>query len=78
MAVAKRTFEARVILSLLKSGSGKFRDHEIAEAMIEAEQAVNNLKLPEKQSGVKTYIRLHINEEVKGAKGDIDNGEDKD
>jgi hypothetical protein len=60
MAVVKRVFKARVILTLLKSGSGSFKDNEIAEAMLEAEQVINNLKLPEKENGIKTYIRLHV------------------
>jgi hypothetical protein len=76
MAVVKKIFRARVILTLLKSGSGSFKDNEIAEAMLEAEQVVNNLKLPEKENGIKTYIRLHVGA-VEG-KGEEDNGDHQD
>ena len=82
----KITFMARVIVTVLKSGNSPIADAEAALAVIETEQAMNNLTIPQVTEGsitLQPYVRVHIMEEVdrqgtfkRDKKGEEDNGSD--
>ena len=63
----KITFMARVIVPILKAGTVPITDAEAALAVLETEQAMNNLVIPQVTDGSVTlqpYVRVHIMEEV--------------
>ena len=84
----KITFMARVIVPILKAGTVPITDAEAALAVLETEQAINNLAIPQvtdEKITLQPYVRVHIMEEVnrqgtfkRDKKGEEDNGSDKD
>lgn len=84
----KITFMSRVIVTVLKSGATPITDAEAALAVLETEQAMNNLVIPQVAEGnitLQPYVRVHIMEEVdrqgtfkRDKKGEEDNGDNKD
>ena len=82
MSVAKVTCMARVIVTIIKSGTTKIKDEEIALSMLQVEDSFNDLtkkvdKIVEGKIILQPYPRVHLLEEV-DKKGDVVNGNDKD
>jgi len=80
MAVVKVTYMARVMVSVIKSGGSPLKEEELAIAVLDTEQAMNNMQIPEvteKKAVLRPYIRVHLLEEVE-RKGDTANGDNKD
>ena len=82
MTVARRTFKAEIMISLSKNGTAPFRDNEIEDAVLQAEQSINASGLPaitEGKKKIQTYVRLHVHGEIKELRiGEVENGNDKD
>jgi hypothetical protein len=61
MALEQMEFDAVIKLTLSKPGKKQFSLEDIALAMLEAENEINNMKLVP-YNGANKYIRLHVGE----------------
>ena len=75
MAIARAVYEATMKITLIKGGQKEFTEEDLAIAMFDVEQEINNMLLPPSKKGSKRYVRLHIGNQKEKTIGDY---KDKD
>lgn len=73
MPVARQEFEANVKITIIKSGKTEVTEEQMAAAVIEVEQELNNMQLQPTKT-VKKYFQIYLGKEKKSD----GNNQDKD